>query len=416
MAKCWKKGSLHCHTMWSDGRSLPEGVIKTYQDNGYDFVCLSDHNIFQDDENMWERVVPEEGTWPPYLSKAEFLRVKELLPENCLECKERSYKTYVRLKTFDELRREWEKKGRFLLIPGNEITTGGESFGIPGRIHALHYNCFNVRATLPIPTGGDALELTRKALDLYEPHANEHTFFMLNHPFYVMWDADPRILIEYPQICFFEINNSGNKRVPEGWICDREKYWDFVLAHRLAKGAGPVYGTSSDDAHYYCPDKAGLSGYCCTGFVMVRCDEDEFTVENIVRSMKQGDFYSSTGTLLEDVVFDNEKKTLSVKVQEEEGVEYEISFVVTGKDFSREIVMREYPFEEDPSFSRTFPVIPDDVGLTVKTVRGSEGSYTLQDDDLYVRAIITSSKPGKLPGINLYPEYETAWTQPYIVK
>ena len=53
----WKKGALHTHTLWSDGCSIPELAIKIYRQEGYHFVCLSDHNLFQDDPNFWMPVM-----------------------------------------------------------------------------------------------------------------------------------------------------------------------------------------------------------------------------------------------------------------------------------------------------------------------------------------------------------------------
>ena len=40
------KGSLHGHTTRSDGKDAPEDVIRTYYEHGYQFMALTDHNIF----------------------------------------------------------------------------------------------------------------------------------------------------------------------------------------------------------------------------------------------------------------------------------------------------------------------------------------------------------------------------------
>ncbi|QHT62266.1 CehA/McbA family metallohydrolase [Paenibacillus lycopersici] len=40
------KGNLHAHSTRSDGQYEPEVVIQAYKDNGYDFMCLSDHEIY----------------------------------------------------------------------------------------------------------------------------------------------------------------------------------------------------------------------------------------------------------------------------------------------------------------------------------------------------------------------------------
>ena len=34
------------HSYWSDGRAFPEQAISMYKERGYDFISLSDHNIF----------------------------------------------------------------------------------------------------------------------------------------------------------------------------------------------------------------------------------------------------------------------------------------------------------------------------------------------------------------------------------
>lgn len=40
------KGNLHTHSTRSDGQYAPETVIQAYKDKGYDFMCLSDHEIY----------------------------------------------------------------------------------------------------------------------------------------------------------------------------------------------------------------------------------------------------------------------------------------------------------------------------------------------------------------------------------
>lgn len=44
----WYKGNTHAHTTNSDGDSPPELVAAWYKDHGYDFLVLSDHNVFTD--------------------------------------------------------------------------------------------------------------------------------------------------------------------------------------------------------------------------------------------------------------------------------------------------------------------------------------------------------------------------------
>ena len=44
----WYKGNTHAHTTESDGDSSPEYVARWYKDHGYDFLVLTDHNVFTD--------------------------------------------------------------------------------------------------------------------------------------------------------------------------------------------------------------------------------------------------------------------------------------------------------------------------------------------------------------------------------
>jgi hypothetical protein len=44
----WVKGNTHTHTTMSDGDSPPEVVARWYKDHGYQFLVLSDHNVFVD--------------------------------------------------------------------------------------------------------------------------------------------------------------------------------------------------------------------------------------------------------------------------------------------------------------------------------------------------------------------------------
>lgn len=40
------KGGLHCHTTRSDGNGNPDEVIRLHKENGYDFLALTDHKIY----------------------------------------------------------------------------------------------------------------------------------------------------------------------------------------------------------------------------------------------------------------------------------------------------------------------------------------------------------------------------------
>jgi predicted metal-dependent phosphoesterase TrpH len=48
----WFKGNTHSHTTESDGDSPPEVVARWYKSHGYQFLVLSDHNVFTDPRTL----------------------------------------------------------------------------------------------------------------------------------------------------------------------------------------------------------------------------------------------------------------------------------------------------------------------------------------------------------------------------
>jgi len=48
----WFKGNTHSHTLESDGDSPPEVVATWYKSHGYQFLVLSDHNVFTDPRGL----------------------------------------------------------------------------------------------------------------------------------------------------------------------------------------------------------------------------------------------------------------------------------------------------------------------------------------------------------------------------
>ena len=410
----WKKGSIHCHTLWSDGRNMPETAIWVYQQNGYDFVCLSDHNFSQQDPARWMEVRYDEGHWPPNLTRAEWERCQKIAP-GMVETKIGGYRTYVKLNTLTRLRELFERKNEFLLVAGVEITTSfkGYESNPEGCSRACHMNVFNLELPPFEEPKGTVFDIVDQGLAMFQKgveKSGSSSFFMMNHPQYHCWDIDPTIMLAYPQIKFFEVCNSGSNSLRKVDIpITIESYWDFILAHRLDRGEGLLYGVASDDAHFHVQEEG--SGDACTGFVVVDCGED-FSYNGIAEAMLRGDFYASTGVMLQEISFDKETKTLSLKVDAKPGSSYKIKFITTRKDFDRTI-RKEFYKGEEVFYDRESTVIPENIGNCVKEVEGVSASYTMTEEDLYVRAVIISDVPGRFPGRPVYPETEQAWTQPF---
>ena len=46
------KGNLHTHSTRSDGKHDPKIIVSWYKEKGYDFICLSDHEIYYSDSSL----------------------------------------------------------------------------------------------------------------------------------------------------------------------------------------------------------------------------------------------------------------------------------------------------------------------------------------------------------------------------
>lgn len=417
----WYKGQLHTHSQWSDGTAMPEAVCAAYKEKGYDFYCLSDHNLFQGEElrfkGMGFGVDPvdlsafegETSLWKVFsknpgwgkVSQDSIDQVKEKFGEDSVKIKTVGDKTYVRMQTFKELADRFNEEEKFLMIPGFE-QTGSSADGL-----AVHMNFINVTSSFgylrkenPVETvNANAVEGEKIYKDSAEPY-----LFILNHPQWPYYDVSPEVLRRLNKVRFFELTNNpvtGGPFLEQGW--NPEKYWDAVNAYRAANRQPLLYATGSDDAHNINEESTFLGPFW--GWNMVRAEA--LTTNAIMNAMLTGDFYVSTGLCLKDLQFCKETRTLTVAVDGAAPEDVSIEFIGTKKTFDRKVQILE---TEKPK--RKIDIYAEEIGVTLKTEKGLEASYTLQDDDLYVRArvLLKNSSESR-------PRYQTyvpaAWTQAY---
>jgi hypothetical protein len=122
---------------------------------------------------------------------------------------------------------------------------------------------------------------------------------------------------------------------------------------------------------------------------MVRAEY--LTPDHLIRAMKKADFYASSGVTLNAVQFDSESKTLKVKIEPDANATYKTDFIVSKKG-------------EDAT----------KIGIVAASSSELESSYQLQEDDLYVRALITSSLKPVDPVWD--EQKQQAWTQPFRIE
>jgi len=388
------RGNLHTHTLWSDGDDYPEMVALWYRDQGYDFLGYTDHNTLQVGDK-WIDVVKSAGGQEAYdkLLKAfprEWIKERQT-PEGRRE---------VRLKTFAQVNTEIARPGKFLLIPGEEISD--RYGGLP-----LHMNATNLKDVLP-PLGGESvyevLQRNTDALVAQRERTGQPMLIHVNHPNFG-YAVRAEDLMRVRGENFFEVynghpgvHNRGNRE-----HAGTERLWDVILAKRLTELKLPVmYGLATDDGHNY-HNREGKSSKPGRGWVMVLARE--LTPAALIASLEQGQFYSSSGVSLKSVV--SSAEGLEVEVAPQPGCTYSIQFIGTRRGF---------PPEGEPVLDAEGKEVwatarySDKIGEVWQTVEGVKASYRFGPDDIYVRAVVTSSRLHPDPSAR--GEYERAWCQP----
>jgi len=389
------------HSYWSDGDIYPEQAVDWYKDNGYHFVVLSDHSFLQLETQKWVNI----GTEPQRIALYEKFIEKYGRPETRVEENERQ----VRLSTIHELKERFDTPGRFLMIPGHELNEGANGV-------TLHGNAINVTDTIPFQRGEtlaesidqNALAVKNNGID------NGHTsVFVLNHPMWPYYDIDPISIIDTKEVRLFEFLNAGGgvhinyEESDQFW--GREFLWDIVTAFRVAKGLPLIYGVGSDDAHRY----TEFRDHCDNpGQSWIYVQSEKLEPNALVQSMIRGDFYISNGVEMENIAFDKVTGTLSVKVKPVDGVQYRILFVGTKKDFDRTVVPFEVEKSDKNPARKGWTFSKETIGIGFSFVDGTEASYQLKADDLYVRAVVISDQKRAFKA-SLTPGVSAAWTQPF---
>ena len=381
----WFKGNTHTHTLWSDGNDFPESVVRYYRQNGYQFLVLSDHNVLSRGER-WMKVTDinarRKSLGHPTLDKYRALFGHEWVEIRRNEEGEEE----VRLKALEEFRGRFEKAGEFLMIEGEEITDRfkGE------RNHEVHMNAANL-GELVKPQGGASVEEViannLRVVREQEERLRRPILLHLNHPNF-QWSIKPNEIANVIDLRFFEVYNGhpsinhlgrpagdGKEAVPGD-----EQIWDIVNTIRIRDlKVKPLLGVATDDSHHY----HGGDSSSGRGWVMVRAKR--LAAEDLIASMRDGNFYASSGVELKLIHTDG--TSLRVDIDEEKGAEYvtEIFGTRTGGD-------------------------PAVTGELLASYEGIDIRYSFGGDELFVRARVTSSSDHPNPS---YPgQKKQAWTQP----
>ena len=371
----WYKGNTHTHTLWSDGNAAPELVADWYVEHDYDFLVLSDHNVLSRGE-----------TWFPVgegrLKPEHVAQLRERFGANWVVERKREETTEMRLKTLAELRQRFSKDGEFLFIEGEEITDSFEN-------HPVHVNAINLVDRIS-PQGGATLRDTlQRNIDAVMEQSRRERKPMLahiNHPNFE-WGLTVEDIASVSGDRFFEVYNghSGVRNYGDETHPSCERMWDLAQCLRLREFELPLlFGLATDDSHDYFQWGVGKTNPG-RGWVMVKAEE--LSADAIVRAMRRGDFYSSSGVTLDAIDY-KINKSLSVTIAAEEGVTYTTQFI--GTLYEGETL--------------------GDIGAVLFETQENPARYEFKGNELYVRAKVISSEDH--PNPYAAGDKQCAWVQP----
>ncbi len=393
----WWKGNLHTHSLWSDGDDFPEMIGDWYREQGYHFLALSDHNILSEGERWMKHSEIVKRGGQKALAKYESRFGGGWVETRGTPAEE---DFAIRLKPLSEFRALVEERGRFLMIQSEEISDKAE--GVP-----IHLNATNIQE-LVLPLGGmtvrETIAANVRAVEDQAKRKGREILVHLNHPnFGLAITAED--LAEVVQERFFEVYNGhpGVKHLGDENHPSVERIWDIANTIRVGQlKAPPLYGVATDDTHDYHGEGGSRPG---RGWVFV--ESRYLSPEHLIRAIKAGRFYASSGVSLQNFSFDAASGEYKISIAAEEGVEYSTEFIGTLIDVD---TASEPATNKEGKPIRATRKYSGEVGKTLATVKGANPSYTLQGNELYVRATVTSNRPARDPSYK--GQLQQAWVQP----
>lgn len=241
----WYKGNLHSHTVNSDGKLTPEVSVKLFKANGYQFLCLSEHDLFTDYTQKYN--TDDFIILPGLEASAILYKEKEML--NRLKV----HHIHGILGT-----KEMQEKAKDKLFYHREPLNPRVFFG-----------------------SWDGAEV---AQELADELRSRGCITIYNHP---IWSrVREEEFIHTQGICGIEIYNYNT--VNESGTGYDTTFWDVMLREGIQ-----VHAVASDDNH-----NEGMFPDMCGGYIVVNAES--LTHDNIIKAILAGNYYSSSGPEIYD--------------------------------------------------------------------------------------------------------------------
>lgn len=266
--KGWYKGNLHCHTTESDGCLTPAEVVKLYQENGYHFLCISDHEKYAD--------------YTDQLNQKDFIMipgaessVNLILPGE--ETIRRNAEDPDKMTRADWL----AQRDGFLAVKKTHHIHGIAGTQEMRKNASASYAAIEDLPVFVYETTWDGEQAAQKQIDEFREHG---CLVMYNHP---LWSkVAPEEYICLKNVWAIEIYNHST--VLDSGLGVDTRDWDSILAT-----GRQIYGVASDDNHNTKPIPDS-----CGGWVVVNAKE--LTTECITENLAKGNFYASSGPEIYD--------------------------------------------------------------------------------------------------------------------
>ncbi|MBL8982780.1 MAG: CehA/McbA family metallohydrolase [Gemmatimonadetes bacterium] len=259
------------------------------------------------------------------------------------------------LTTVDGLNAVHGLDNEFLVVRGEEVT---DRFGD----RPLHINALEPTRLVPPQGGASAVEAVQRDVDAIRAANGVPS---INHPNFG-WALSADELAQVRNNRLFEIFNGHPmvNNVGGGGKPSLEEMWDAILSRGIL-----LYGLAVDDAHHFKRHDDRTASRPGKGWIYVRADT--LSSRALLAAMERGEFYSSTGVELSEVVATTTEVTVAVKATTFS--KYRIQFIGRG-------------------------------GRVLQETAEPRATYRVRGDEGYVRARVLESNG------------DMAWTQPVMLR
>ncbi|MDH5599454.1 MAG: histidinol-phosphatase, partial [Cyclobacteriaceae bacterium] len=238
----------------------------------------------------------------------------------------------------------------------------------------LHINAINLKEKIVPQKGYSVAEVIQNNVDVVLNQRDSLKLPMfphINHPNfrYAISKKDFALL---NGVRFFEVynghplvNNYGDS-IHES----TEELWDYVNYIFLGNNKPLMYGFAVDDSHNYHLLGSEFSN-AGRGWIMV--NSNELTPKSLLDAMDKGNFYATTGVLVNNIVINNEM--IKFDILEEENVSYSTEFVGYNKDGTWQL------FYKTDHFSPLYKFVGNELFVRARIVSSKEKNNPFQAGD-----------------------------------